>query len=568
MRAASAAWKPGQVADPVQRVRNLLYVAAVPDVFQMQIWSASCRSSSSSRFRRTSRRRTSSKSSIGLRSIRSMATTRRSTELRPLASSTVQLTWNRHGGGRASMPSSRDRLRPVWSSQPLHGYFTNQSHGNHREEHRSKPTGVANKTSTLRDLSSSQRHRALPRARLARRGWRSRASGSARGRSVAELVVRVGAQDDKNRSPRCGAQSSAASNSIDTAAVYRLGHSEELVGRVPRDYPRQPALHLHQCGLVSSRRIVWPRPTASVNPPRCGAKSTSRSRGSASANRPLQDALAGGRRHADRIVLADASRPEGRRQGPSVALSNREVNQLEATNGSGASIRCSRPSPRPHEALSTTPSCTRARRRGDRLSPMHRPVDRILRGARPKRSAPTTGARGHRFQCPRLQKNLALADTLRPIAARHGAPSARSPRLDARRAGVPGAIVGARSPEQVDGSIDAGTYRSLRRRPRRITRHRGHAARRTVTVDSRSLHRRRSPQSESSVGSPSASYSTIGVDDRSRQSRPGPNCRRRLPTSTATPTADADCRRRLSTPIVDSNCRLTTRTRTETDVED
>jgi ABC-2 type transport system permease protein len=30
------AWKPGQVSDPVQRVRNYLYVAAVPDVFQME----------------------------------------------------------------------------------------------------------------------------------------------------------------------------------------------------------------------------------------------------------------------------------------------------------------------------------------------------------------------------------------------------------------------------------------------------------------------------------------------------------------------------------------------------
>ena len=28
-------WKPAQVADPVQRVRNVLFVAAVPDVFQM-----------------------------------------------------------------------------------------------------------------------------------------------------------------------------------------------------------------------------------------------------------------------------------------------------------------------------------------------------------------------------------------------------------------------------------------------------------------------------------------------------------------------------------------------------
>jgi ABC-2 type transport system permease protein len=35
IHAALPAWLPGKVADPVQRVRNLLYVAAVPDVFQM-----------------------------------------------------------------------------------------------------------------------------------------------------------------------------------------------------------------------------------------------------------------------------------------------------------------------------------------------------------------------------------------------------------------------------------------------------------------------------------------------------------------------------------------------------
>lgn len=36
MRIALPAWQPGRVPDPVQRVRNFLYVAAVPDVFQMQ----------------------------------------------------------------------------------------------------------------------------------------------------------------------------------------------------------------------------------------------------------------------------------------------------------------------------------------------------------------------------------------------------------------------------------------------------------------------------------------------------------------------------------------------------
>ena len=36
MRVALPDWAPGRVADPVQRVRNYLFVAAVPDVFQMQ----------------------------------------------------------------------------------------------------------------------------------------------------------------------------------------------------------------------------------------------------------------------------------------------------------------------------------------------------------------------------------------------------------------------------------------------------------------------------------------------------------------------------------------------------
>ena len=37
VRSKLATWGPGQVADPVQRVRNVLYVAAVPDVFQIPL---------------------------------------------------------------------------------------------------------------------------------------------------------------------------------------------------------------------------------------------------------------------------------------------------------------------------------------------------------------------------------------------------------------------------------------------------------------------------------------------------------------------------------------------------
>jgi len=35
LQSALPGWLPGKASDPVQRVRNLLYVAAVPDVFQM-----------------------------------------------------------------------------------------------------------------------------------------------------------------------------------------------------------------------------------------------------------------------------------------------------------------------------------------------------------------------------------------------------------------------------------------------------------------------------------------------------------------------------------------------------
>ena len=37
MRTKLVTWGPGQVQDPVQRVRNILYVAAVPDVFQLPV---------------------------------------------------------------------------------------------------------------------------------------------------------------------------------------------------------------------------------------------------------------------------------------------------------------------------------------------------------------------------------------------------------------------------------------------------------------------------------------------------------------------------------------------------
>ncbi|MDA8290527.1 MAG: aldo/keto reductase [Actinomycetota bacterium] len=67
-------------------------------------------------------------------------------------------------------------------------------------------------------------------------------------------------------------------------------------------------------------------------------------------------------------------------------------------------------------------------------------------------------ARNAEFVSPRLEANLALVDALRPIAARHSTSvGAVAVAWTLSFPGVTGAIVGARRPEQVDGWIDAAT---------------------------------------------------------------------------------------------------------------
>ena len=61
------------------------------------------------------------------------------------------------------------------------------------------------------------------------------------------------------------------------------------------------------------------------------------------------------------------------------------------------------------------------------------------------------------YRDPGLSRNLALRDALKPIAARHGTTvSAVAVAWVLAWPGISGAIVGARSPEQVDGWLPAG----------------------------------------------------------------------------------------------------------------
>jgi aryl-alcohol dehydrogenase-like predicted oxidoreductase len=67
------------------------------------------------------------------------------------------------------------------------------------------------------------------------------------------------------------------------------------------------------------------------------------------------------------------------------------------------------------------------------------------------------------FLPPKLGRNLALRDGLRPIAERHGTTVAGiAIAWTLAWTGVTGAIVGGRTPEQVDGWIDAGSIELTR----------------------------------------------------------------------------------------------------------
>src|SRR2546427_5580690 len=68
--------------------------------------------------------------------------------------------------------------------------------------------------------------------------------------------------------------------------------------------------------------------------------------------------------------------------------------------------------------------------------------------------------RSANFQTPRVERNIQLRDALKPIAKRHDTTvSAIAIGWTLAWPGVTGAIVGARSPGQIDGWINAGAVR-------------------------------------------------------------------------------------------------------------
>ncbi len=253
-------------------------------------------------------------------------------------------------------------------------------------------------------------------------------------------------------------------NWIDTAAVYGLGHSEEVVGRLLRDLPRdERPLVFTKCGQVWDEADPMAEPRRSLRPE--------------SIRREVEASLR--RLGVERIDLYQFHWPD--ETGTPVEDSWGEMMRLKEEG----KVRAGGVSNFSVELLEQAASVAPV----DSLQPPFSLVKRSTGGAeipwcadhdtgvivyspmqsgllterfskeRVERLAPGDWRRGApEFQEPGLSRNLALRDALEPIAERHGT-SVASVAVAWTLAwpGVTGAIVGARSPEQVDGWIGAAT---------------------------------------------------------------------------------------------------------------
>ena len=251
---------------------------------------------------------------------------------------------------------------------------------------------------------------------------------------------------------------------IDTAAVYGLGHSEELVGRLLRDLPSgDHPLVFTKCGLVwdehdrmkEARRVLRPdsiRKECEASLRRLGIERIDlyQFHRPDETGTPVEDSW-----HAMvRLVEEGKVRAAG--------VSNFDVARLERCEAIRHVDSLQPPFSliRRDVAAREIPWCAEHDTGVIVYSPMQTGLlTDSFTAARVAAMAQDDWRRhGPEFQEPNLSRNLALRDALRPIARRHGTTvSAVAVAWTLAWPGVTAAIVGARTPAQVDGWIGAAT---------------------------------------------------------------------------------------------------------------
>jgi aryl-alcohol dehydrogenase-like predicted oxidoreductase len=271
-----------------------------------------------------------------------------------------------------------------------------------------------------------------------------------------------GAQDDAESIAAIRHAVARGVSWIDTAAVYGLGHSEEVVGRAIADIPRaERPLVFTKCGLrwnpadpmevaVRDSSPARVREECEASLRRLGVEAIDlyQFHWPDQVGTPLEESWGALMRLQD----------EGKAR--FIGVSNYDVRLLEGCTRLRhvQSLQPPFSMIRRDVAASEIPWCVANGTGVIVYSPMQSGI--LTDGFGKERLAALPAddwrRRGPQFQEPSLGRNLALRDALRPLAAKHGVSvAAVAVAWAIAWPGVTGAIVGARSPRQVDGWIAA-----------------------------------------------------------------------------------------------------------------
>ncbi len=271
-----------------------------------------------------------------------------------------------------------------------------------------------------------------------------------------------GRQDDEHSIRAIRRALERGVNWIDTAPIYGLGHSEELVRRALKETPAAERPYVFtKCGLV------WDEGNREGPPRRVGSAE--------SLQRELDDSLR--RLGVERIDLYQMHRPaddvaleeywqtllELKRAGKvrAVGLSNHTIEQLECAERLGHVDSLQPPFSAICRQTAAEIAWCRAHQTGVIVySPMQAGLLTGTFTLERAHSLPQEDwrTRDAQFTGDALARNLRLAEALKPVAARRGATVASiAVAWVLTWPGVTGAIAGARNPAQVDGWIGAAT---------------------------------------------------------------------------------------------------------------